>query len=664
MNTLLFRQFATLLMGLSAVVTLGQASPTLELSSSNDDEGGTSRGHWTSVREGQRAILKVTRRGDRELAVSVDLRFAGSRGPDHSGLEATPGVDFQAVHQRVELARGETERLIEVPVLEDGEVEYVEEFFTATLSNASAGAEIGIPSVAIGIVNNGQNRDLPTTLDVTFDPWADPLVLFEALDSQMPPYAVNLLPLPDGKKLAVGDFTSVNGVARPGLARLDANDELDEGFRPPGEVRPLEMENSYLKLPKLIVLRSGLIVVPNQAGQLMRLNQDGSKDSSFPSGLSHLAEATDGSLWGVRSNTVLHLAQDGSPLSEREIPARTADETVFAIQPDGRLLIRESLLEEWTEIKIKRWLPDGTADPLFEPILGRRAGNGGSGGDEFGILSDGRLAVLSGNSGIFRVFDPNGRIDPSFPPAKFLNYSAAGPKYRFLQWDGRLRVRGPGEAYDINGGVWVFTGPNTYCQFLLTNAPQTALQLTAERRDEFGQVIGSANLNDQDAWGPEGAAFPITFRRLGQRTGPATATFTTRYVSAGQDYVAPPRTVTFARLEVEKTVSIPRLTDPKFQAPEMLEIVVTGGEGFEALPAPLRIFDGFRPEPRVKRVKHLRDGKVLVEYFRSSDSGIIEASSDLRSWQTVKPRSESPLYRGLWLDEEAANFPTRFYRSW
>ena len=88
--------------------------------------------------------------------------------------------------------------------------------------------------------------------------------------------------LPDGKILLWGEFSTVNGMARPWLARLHADGRLDLNFVPITE----EFDKANLAIQrdgKIILLQYGK--VNGSPAQLVRLNTDGRRDETYVSGL-------------------------------------------------------------------------------------------------------------------------------------------------------------------------------------------------------------------------------------------------------------------------------------------------------------------------------------------------------------------------------------------
>ena len=151
-----------------------------------------------------------------------------------------------------------------------------------------------------------------------------------------------VLPLPDGRMLICGNFTSFNGKDRPYIARLNNNGSVDESFwgHPSYWVR-----NMTLQADGKIVIGGyfkGVGGVPRAL--VARLNADGSLDASFDPGLG----ATDLIAAGIDGNV---------------------DPFVFwvAVQSDGKILITGNFRNYNGEssVGIARINPDGTRDRSF-----------------------------------------------------------------------------------------------------------------------------------------------------------------------------------------------------------------------------------------------------------------------------------------------------------
>jgi uncharacterized delta-60 repeat protein len=84
-------------------------------------------------------------------------------------------------------------------------------------------------------------------------------------------------PFPDGRLLIAGVFRNVNGVARNGLAVLNADGSLDQSFRPDGSMR--NIVNGVLQADGKILV--GIDNGSTTLNGVWRLNSDGSIDTSF-----------------------------------------------------------------------------------------------------------------------------------------------------------------------------------------------------------------------------------------------------------------------------------------------------------------------------------------------------------------------------------------------
>ena len=80
---------------------------------------------------------------------------------------------------------------------------------------------------------------------------------------------------PDGKVIIGGEFTTVKGLARPGLARLNADGSGDSSFNPGA------MPGGFISLG---LQSDGKVLVGNYSG-ILRLNSDGSQDTNFVANL-------------------------------------------------------------------------------------------------------------------------------------------------------------------------------------------------------------------------------------------------------------------------------------------------------------------------------------------------------------------------------------------
>ena len=159
----------------------------------------------------------------------------------------------------------------------------------------------------------------------------------------------------DGKVLVGGQFTSIDGVGRNRVARLNADGSLDVGFNPGSgadrEIKAVAVQGDG----KVIIAGAFTRVNGTVRNCVARLNADGSLDASFNPGtgpdeqVCSVGMQVDGRVliggWftrvnGTVRNRVARLNADGS-LDEGFNPGTGADREVnaMAVQGDGKVLI-------------------------------------------------------------------------------------------------------------------------------------------------------------------------------------------------------------------------------------------------------------------------------------------------------------------------------------
>ena len=227
---------------------------------------------------------------------------------------------------------------------------------------------------------------------------------------------------PDGKIIVGGFFDEINGTSAKGVVRLNSDGSLDPGFE-------LRTAWSAYYIHELALLNDGSILVAGQIvtpppillwGGIIKLNSDGSLDSSFNSG-------GEGAM-----NNHIH---------------------ALAVQPDGKILIG-GVFETYNGIPanlIARLNADGTLDPSF---------NTGSGIDgvlpdveAITIQTDGKILVggkfedYNGTPvrGIIRL-NNDGTLDNNFFTGGFT--SSVTVRAIKVQSDGKIIIGGTFNSYD------------------------------------------------------------------------------------------------------------------------------------------------------------------------------------------------------------------------
>ena len=226
---------------------------------------------------------------------------------------------------------------------------------------------------------------------------------------------------PDGKLILAGKFTSVLGVARNNLTRLNADGTLDTTFNP----NPNGDVNAVTVQPDGKILLGGLFtnVVATTRNSIARLNADGSLDTGFNpnangSPMSIVLQADgkvllggdfttlqpNGAASATTRNRLARLNADGS--LDTAFNPNASDRVVsMAVQADGKILISGYFLalqpngaaSATTRNRIARLNADGTLDTGFNP-------NANNWVNSLALEPDGQILL----GGDFTSLQPNG----------------------------------------------------------------------------------------------------------------------------------------------------------------------------------------------------------------------------------------------------------------
>lgn len=237
---------------------------------------------------------------------------------------------------------------------------------------------------------------------------------------------------PDGKIILAGNFTSVLGVPRGNIARLNANGTLDQNFDPraDGSVYAVAVQADG----KILLGGSFTTLQPNGAGSatarahVARLQADGTLDPSFdPKANSHVrsvAVQADGSVLLAGDFTTLQPGEDATATVRQHLARLRADgaldsafdpkanDVVYSVatQPDGKILVGGDFTTlqangaptPTTRRFIARLSAEGAVESGFDP----RAN-----GTVYALTVQGDGKVLLG--GAFSSLQPNGAPTPT-----------------------------------------------------------------------------------------------------------------------------------------------------------------------------------------------------------------------------------------------------------
>lgn len=338
--------------------------------------------------------------------------------------------------------------------------------------------------------------------------------------------------LPDGKILAAGKFNSYNRQPVGGLVRLNADGSLDTTFNN----NVVETDKEY---DGILVQPDGKIVLYGVAG-IRRFNSDGTRDSNFNSAVLNVRDAAIDAngriiIGGVFPNGkyVLRLNQDGSSDSSFNYNTTANISTAVHVATQNNKVI---VYLSTAPAQVIRLNEDGSVDPTFTPantesasadlivqpdkkilvlaatFLQRLNENGDVDGSfqrvnfsasnfakKMRLGSDGRITVATTQQATFQRFLPSGQIDQSFSPFNHRQYVSFA-----LQSDGSVII---GDGLQ---GVYTGVGaPNWFARFfpngtrdtsfnadgigfqtILSGASQTYVRAVALHQDEKILIAG------------------------------------------------------------------------------------------------------------------------------------------------------------------------------
>jgi uncharacterized delta-60 repeat protein len=209
---------------------------------------------------------------------------------------------------------------------------------------------------------------------------------------------------PDGKLLVAGSFAVVNGSARHGIVRLNADGTTDPNFNPPELAIPFfgtpggELYAIALQTDGKILVGGSFFIPGTNYSYLIRLNADGTLDTSFNPSIDSFVRKIivlpDGNILAVLENTVIKVNPNGTPFQGFNYQSGGGSVIEAALQPDQKFLVSQNSVE--------RRNPDGSRDDAFGTISTNAVVN------QMFVQPDGKI-VIAGNFTSVNGFT-NGRI--------------------------------------------------------------------------------------------------------------------------------------------------------------------------------------------------------------------------------------------------------------
>jgi uncharacterized delta-60 repeat protein len=274
----------------------------------------------------------------------------------------------------------------------------------------------------------------------------------------------------DGRILISGNFTTVNGVTRNRIARLNSDGTLDTSFVPS---TGLNQEANHIAVqPDGKILIGGLFTTVNGVSQVRvgRMNTDGTTDNTFTTGTGASSEVeavalqTDSKIIiggvflsynGTTARRIARLNADGTIDAGFILPTSTGGSDSIkriVLLADGKFIIVGFLTQySGTSIGgVARINTDGTLDGTFS------AGTGANNEvDAVAIQADNKIVIggsFSAVNGVTRIrlarLNENGSLDSTFNPG---GGAVASVLDAVIQADGRIVIGGDFNAFNNVG---------------------------------------------------------------------------------------------------------------------------------------------------------------------------------------------------------------------
>lgn len=295
----------------------------------------------------------------------------------------------------------------------------------------------------------------PGSYDVTFNP-----TFTRYGDAKGPDGAVrSIVPLPDGKLMVSGWFAFFNGAYTQRICRVYADGAIDNSFNPGNGANNVIQNMAVQPDGKVVAVGNFTTFNGVTVNRIVRLNTDGSIDNTFGTGsgadsiIRHVAVLPDGKIliagWfsqfnGTSRKYILRLNTDGS-IDNSFTTGTSANSYINAmlVLPDTTIIVGGGFtsFNGVSRQHVAKLNTDGTVDMSFNTASGAN-------GDviSMGLQSDGKImlggwfTLYSGSSRskIARI-NSNGSLDDTFDPGTGANSDVL--TFAF-QSDGKIIIGG------------------------------------------------------------------------------------------------------------------------------------------------------------------------------------------------------------------------------
>lgn len=589
---------------------------------------------------------------------------------------ATAGVHYLPVSGTASFAAGQTTVSVDVPLIDNGQVDG-ERHFRLRLTNASSGLDItawdpppgapppimGCASYQLGVIKDNELR--PTLLDPTFVPdmaafsvvLPDDRILFgptmlrsngwvdisfvaggTSAEAQFNPLHV----YPDGRVLS---WYGASTQAEPRLVRLLPNGQIAQVLDAsvPQQSQFLGVQPGGKLLMASWVMQGGWV----SYYQLFRLNEDGSRDTTFneaaikPAEILGMEIQTDGKIIGTilvargdgfADSKLVRLNSDGTLDSSFSVEGEVGE---AFLRRSGKIVVKRRRITPRTDWEIVQINPDATLDTAFQwgPLFA-----GGTSLHTWAEQPDGRIIIPY--EGGLRRLNVDGSADPDFAPnipsAPCSDAGSIAPTRP-------LALTGSGQVLFVGHFDTVDGFPTRGFVRLREGPPQPEFRLYSQpecyRSDDV--VL-------------------IRVVRTGETTAGASVDLSTAddTARAGADYTSKVGTVDFAPLQNSQEVAVPLSGKTRILDRLRFYVRLSNPSAGYAVVSPIPVV--IWPELRITTEKLRSDQKLTLHGTIPGLRYRLNWSTDLGRWADswpVKATSETlefPVIPG--------GSPTEFYR--
>jgi len=274
-------------------------------------------------------------------------------------------------------------------------------------------------------------------------------------------------PLSDGKIMICGQFTTIGGQNRRAIARLNADGTLDTTFP--------AIDPAFQNILDMIIQPDGKILISGGFSSIngvarirvARLNTDGTLDTSFdaglttPVGVSRMALQPDGkvlipanfSSGGFTSITVLRRNSNGSADASFASRAFNGQIAQLVLQPDGKVLAVGAFttVDDLPHRNIVRLNADGSLDTSFNSSINNGAVFLMTLAPDGKIYAGGNFTTVGGQTrSYFARLNSNGSLDTSFQDPQAFAATSGAVRPSIVLPNGKILIAG---SFDTVGGA-------------------------------------------------------------------------------------------------------------------------------------------------------------------------------------------------------------------